>query len=277
MTQTSASFRRRRSCLYMPGSNARALEKVKTLDADVVIFDLEDAVLPDQKAEARRLVAEAVRAGGYGPREVVIRINGAGTPWHGEDLIMARDAGPDAVLFPKVEAAADRFDGMVQWAMIETPRAVLEADRIAASGFAALVVGTNDLAKEMHAPITPGRDAFRVALQQTVLAARANGIAALDGVYNDIGNDEGLAAECADGALLGFDGKTLIHPSQLEIANRAFSPSEEELEHARAVVAAFAAQPEAGVLKVKGRMTERLHLEEARRTLMLAGEAEHAG
>jgi citrate lyase beta subunit len=243
----------------MPGANARALEKAKSLDADVLIFDLEDAVLPDAKDEARSLVAEAVRGGGYSG-EVVIRVNGEGTPWRREDLAMVRAVKPDAVLLPKVEAGAKPLDAIPLWAMIETPGAILNAGSIAASGYQALVVGINDLSKELRAPIAPGRGAFRMALQTTVMAARASGIVALDGVFNSLDDEGGLAAECADGAALGFDGKTLIHPSQIEEANAAFSPSAADVEQARAIVEAFAADPGAGVLRVRGQMTERLHL-----------------
>lgn len=266
-------YRPRRSALYMPGANARALEKAKDLPADVLILDLEDAVAPAAKADARALVAEAVKSRAYGDREVVVRVNGFGTDWHGDDIVMVREAQPDAVLLPKVNRPDDvkiPIDQVPVWVMIETPLGVLNAASIAASKAAALIIGANDLAKDLRAPLAPGRDALRVALQTTVLAARAHGKAALDGVWNDLGDAEGLAAECRDGAALGFDGKTLIHPGQIEAANAAFSPSEEEIAQARAVIAAFAAQPDAGVLKVNGRMTERLHLAEAERIAALA-------
>ena len=269
-----AEHRPRRSALYMPGANARALDKARSLPADVLILDLEDAVAPDAKEEARRLVAQALGQGGYGSREVVVRVNGAGTPWHEDDLAMVRGAHPDAVLLPKVERARDvefvDAAGLPLWAMVETPACILNIAEVASASLATMVVGINDLAKELRAPLSPGREAFRTALHMTVMAARANGLCALDGVWNDIGDEAGLAAEGADGAALGFDGKTLIHPSQIEPANRAFSPSEEEVAHARAVIAAFAEQPHAGVLKVNGKMTERLHLAEAKRIAALA-------
>jgi citrate lyase subunit beta/citryl-CoA lyase len=270
----TTQYRKRRSALYMPGSNARALEKAKTLDADVLIFDLEDAVAPDQKAVARDMVTEAVYAGDYGECEIVIRVNGLDTPWGAEDIAAATEARPDAILLPKVESGFQIADAMCGttpvWAMIETPRAIQNLAEIAATRVETLVVGINDLAKEMRARIAPGRAAFQTALQLIVLAARAEGKTALDGVWNDIADGEGLAAECAEGAALGFDGKTLIHPSQIEAATRAFSPTGEELAHARAVIAAFTAEPGAGVLKVDGRMTERLHLSEAERIVRLA-------
>ncbi len=269
--------RPRRSCLYMPGSNARAMEKAKTLDADVVLFDLEDSVAPDAKEAAREAVAGAIRAGGYGDRELVVRINGVGSPWIEEDLAAVRDSRPDAVLLPKVEQAEDvdkaSEAGLPVWAMIETPRAILGVDAIAAApALSVMVVGTNDLAKEMGARLTPGREAFQTALSMTVLAARAHGRTAIDGVYNAIGDEEGLTAECEQGLTLGFDGKTLIHPSQLAACNRIFSPSEEALAEARAVIAAFAdpANKGAGVLKVDGKMAERLHLEQAEALVAMA-------
>lgn len=273
MTDPADRPRPRRSALYMPGANARALEKARGLPADVLIFDLEDAVAPDAKDLARRQVAEALRVGGYGRREVAVRINGIGTPWHEGDLAMVRGSRPDAVVLPKVEdadAAGIEADGLPLWAMVETPRAILALPRIAAGAFPVLIAGTNDLAKDLRAPLVPGRAALQTALQSLVIAARAHGRTALDGVFNDIGDAEAMAAECAEGAALGFDGKTLIHPSQLAAANAAFAPDADAVRDARAVIAAFAAQPDAGVLKVNGRMTERLHLAEARRIDALA-------
>jgi citrate lyase subunit beta / citryl-CoA lyase len=284
---TDKSFRPRRSCLYMPGANARALEKARALPADTVILDLEDAVAPDAKAEARAAVLAALTAGGFGRRERLVRINGLGTPWGEADLIMAVQAGADAVLAPKVMDAGDiaRLDralgdagaplAMGLWVMIEMPRTILNLKEIAAMAtetrLTALVMGTNDLAKECRAELTPGRPAFQTALQLTVMAARAHGLVAIDGVYNDINDSVGFDAECQQGRQLGFDGKTLIHPSQLEIANQRFAPAAAEVMQARDIVAAFALPENAGrgVLKVNGKMTERLHLSEAERILAL--------
>ena len=285
---TSPAYRPRRSCLYMPGANTRALEKAKTLAADVLILDLEDAVAPDAKAEARANVAAAVKAGGYAPREVVIRINGLDTEWGKADLITAVQAGPDAILAPKVMSGADirelsdamtdagAPETMALWVMIEMPRAILNieeiADAAAGTRLAAFVMGTNDLAKELRAIATPDRAAFQTALSLTMAAARMGDIIAIDGVYNDIKNLDGLEAECEQGRTLGFDGKTLIHPAQLEICNRVFAPASADVEQAQAVIAAFADPENAGkgVLKVNGKMTEILHLDEAHRTVATA-------
>ena len=270
--------RPRRSCLYVPGDKPRAIEKARTLGADVVMIDLEDAVAPEAKGEARDAVAAALAQGGFGEAELVVRVNGAATEWGEDDLRMVHAARPDAVLVPKPERAADlsiwRDPGMPVWAMVETPRAVLDiAELAAAEGLAALVVGTNDLAKEMRAAMTPGREAFLAALSMTVMAARANGLAAIDGVFNDFEDDAGFAAECEQGKALGFDGKTVIHPRQLDACNRIFAPGEAELARARAIVAAFEDPANAGkgVLRVEGAMAERLHLDQARRLLALAG------
>lgn len=269
--------RPRRSCLYVPGDKPRAIEKARGLGVDVVMIDLEDAVAPEGKEAARAAVAAAVEARGFGGAELVVRVNGADSEWGEEDLGMVHAVRPDAVLVPKPERAADlsiwRDPGMPVWAMVETPRAVLQiAELAAAEGLAALIVGTNDLAKEMRAAMTPGREAFLAALSMTVTAARANGLAAIDGVFNDLGDDEGFEAECAQGRALGFDGKTLIHPRQVGPCNRTFAPGEAELARARAIVAAFEdpANSGKGVLRVAGGMVERLHLEEARRLLALA-------
>ena len=274
---TKIAFRPRRSCLYIPGANARALEKAKSLDADVLVFDLEDAVAPDVKAEARSSVAAAVRAGGYGAREIVVRVNALDSEWGGLDLDAALAARPDAILLPKVTCAGDiacaAAGGLPVWAMIEMPLAILNIAEIAAApGLAALVVGTNDLAKELRAVATPRREAFQTALALTVTAARAHGRAAIDGVFNALRDDPGFANECEQGRALGFDGKSLIHPSQIDIANRVFAPSADEIAEARAIVAAFDAPENAGkgVLRVGGKMAERLHLEEARNCLALA-------
>jgi citrate lyase subunit beta/citryl-CoA lyase len=282
-----STIRPRRSVLYMPGSNARALEKARTLPCDAVILDLEDAVAPEAKETARRQVVEAVRAGGFGGREVVIRVNGLATPWGGDDLEAAAAAGPDAILLPKVESAADvlaagrRIEaaGTALWAMIETPRAVLHAEAVAAaksrSGgerLAAFVLGTNDLAKETRIRLVPGRAPMLTALTTVVLAARAHGLDVLDGVFTDLKDAEGLRAECAQGRDLGMDGKTLIHPDQIAVANETFAPAPAEVEAARRILAAFAA-PEAagkGALTVDGRMVERLHAEMAARVVATA-------
>jgi citrate lyase subunit beta/citryl-CoA lyase len=284
------SVRPRRSVLYMPGSNARALEKAKTLAADGVILDLEDSVAPDAKEAARNQVAAAVKAGGFGCREVFVRINGVDTPWHADDLAAAAHAAPDVVLVPKVqspetlELIGRRLLDMGTphktrvWAMVETPLAIFNILAIAAeardseSRLAGLIMGTNDLAKDTRARIVPGRAPMLAWLSTCIAAARAHGIDILDGVYNDIGNSDGFQMECAQGAELGFDGKTLIHPSQIEPCNQAFSPSAEEVAQARKLIAAFDL-PEnkgKGVVAIDGRMIERLHAEMARRTVAIA-------
>jgi citrate lyase subunit beta/citryl-CoA lyase len=284
------TIRPRRSVLYMPGSNARALEKAKTLPADAVILDLEDSVAPDAKEAARDQVVAAVKAGGFGRREVVIRVNGVDTPWHAEDLRAAAHAAPDAILVPKVanpetlELIGRRMLDMGTdhrthvWAMIETPLAIFNILAIAAeakdseSRLAAFVMGTNDLAKETRARLVPGRAPMLAWLSTCVAAARQYGVEILDGVYNDIGNADGFAAECRQGVEFGFDGKTLIHPSQIEPCNAAFSPSADEVVQARKIIAAFDL-PEnrnKGVVSLDGRMVERLHAEMARRTVTIA-------
>jgi citrate lyase subunit beta/citryl-CoA lyase len=284
------TVRPRRSELYMPGSNARALEKARTLGADGLILDLEDAVAPDAKDAARTQVCEAVRAGGFGRREVLIRINGLDTAWGADDLAAATAARPDAILVPKVSDPGDleglgrRLDARWAdpkiriWAMMETPLAVLNAREIAAaaraphSRLAGFVMGTNDLAKDTRAKILPGRAPMNPWLMTCVAAARAFGLDILDGVFNDIGNAEGFARECAEARDMGFDGKTLIHPSQIEPCNAAFSPTQAEVDEARKIIAAFDL-PEnqgKGVVKLDGRMVERLHAEAARRTVLIA-------
>jgi citrate lyase subunit beta/citryl-CoA lyase len=277
----SAAVRPRRSALYMPASNAKAIEKAKSLPCDVVILDLEDAVAPEAKADAREQAVAAVKAGGFGSRELVIRTNGLDTPWGRDDLAAAAMAAPDAILVPKVNDVADlqAYAASISaapatttlWAMIETGRAVFNlaelAGHAAANRFSCWVMGTNDLAKEMRARQTPGREPFLGILGLSVLAARASGLSILDGVYNDIDNDDGLEAICEQGLDFGFDGKTLIHPRQVEICNRVFSPSDRDLEQAQAVIAAFALPENAGkgAIRVDGRMTELLHLEQAKR------------
>ena len=276
----------------MPASNARAVEKARTLPCDVVILDLEDAVAPEAKADARAAAIAAARAAGFGRREVAIRVNGLATPWGAEDLAAASAAGPDAVLAPKIGSADDvrAYDAALSpappqtrlWAMVETCEAVLAVRHIAAAAkttrLAGFVMGVNDLAKEMRARQTPDRTAFLPFLSLTVAAARAHGLIALDGVHNEIDDLAALEAVCRQGAAFGFDGKTLIHPSHLDICNRLFAPPPDDVAWSRAVVAAFAAPEnrEKGALRVEGRLAERLHLREAERTLALAAAIEAA-
>ena len=283
-------IRPRRSVLYMPGANARALEKARSLPADAIIVDLEDAVAPDAKAAAREQVVAALRQGGYGHREVVMRVNAPDTPWGEDDLKAAVEAVPDAVLIPKVSDAATltsvghrlRRLGAPEkirvWAMIETPLAILRCEEIARAArdvdtrLACFVMGTNDLAKETRARLVPGRAPMLPWLATAVAAARAHGLDILDGVYNGLQDEAGFRAECEQGRDLGFDGKTLIHPNQIGPANDIFAPAPEEVEEARAVIAAFA-QPEnrgKGVISLNGRMVERMHADIAARTVALA-------
>ena len=282
----ASTVRPRRSLLYMPGSNARALEKAKGLAADGLILDLEDAVAPDAKQTAREQVCAAVKAGGYGGRELVIRANGLETPWGRDDIAAIAGSGADALLYPKVESAAQvsrvlaAMDaagapaGMALWCMMETPIGILHAEEIAEASprVACWVMGTNDLVKDTRALHTPARLPMITALSLCVLAARGHGIAILDGVYNDIQDAEGFLAVCRQGLEFGFDGKTLIHPSQIGPCNQVFSPSAEEIEQARRIVAAFAEAEAAGkgVVVVDGRMVENLHVDQARRSLTLA-------
>lgn len=281
-----SEFRPRRSVLYMPGANERALEKAKGLPADAIIFDLEDAVAPDAKAEARDRVCAAVGSGAYGKRELTIRVNGLDTQWHADDVTAAAAAGPSAVVVPKINSAADVAaveraleaagapDHTKIWAMVETPIAMLHAADIAGASerLAVLVMGTNDLAKELHAEHVPGRQPLLTGLGLALLAARATGKVILDGVYNDIKNDEGFRAECVQGRQMGFDGKTLIHPSQVDPCNEVFAPTEAEVASAREIIAAFEEAEAAGkgVVTVNGRMIENLHVEQARRTLAIS-------
>jgi citrate lyase subunit beta/citryl-CoA lyase len=276
----------RRSVLYMPGSNARALEKGRTLPADGLILDLEDAVAPSAKEEARGLVVSALAAGGFDGREVAVRVNGPGTPWGADDLAAVARSGADAVLLPKVESAADvraaelALDAggappaLRLWCMIETPRGVLAAAEIAAATprLACLVAGTSDLVKDLRARHTPGRAEVLTSLSLIILAARANGLAALDGVHLDLADDAGLEAACRQGRDLGFDGKTLIHPRTIAAANRVFAPDAEEVLQARRIIAAHAQAEAAGkaVAVVDGRLVEALHVAEARRVVALA-------
>jgi citrate lyase subunit beta/citryl-CoA lyase len=283
-------FRPRRSVLFMPGSNARAIEKARGLPADGVILDLEDAVAPDAKAQARAQVVDAVKAGGFGSREVFIRINGIDTPWHADDLDAAAHAAPDAILVPKIgrveqlERVGQRLLDMKTahktriWAMIETPEAIFNINALATEAhdsetrLAGFVVGTNDLAKETRVRIVPGRQPMLSWLMRCLLAAHAHGIDILDGVYNDFSDTKGFEAECAQARDMGFDGKTVIHPNQIEPCNALFSPSAEEVAQARKLIAAFE-RPEnqgKGVVQVDGRMVERMHAEMARRTVEIA-------
>ncbi len=282
----SEALRPRRSVLYMPGANERALEKAKGIPADALILDLEDAVAPDAKPEARARVCAAAASGEYGAKEIAIRINGIGTQWHDDDIAAAAAAGPDAIVVPKVNSA-DEVAQLVAsfeaagapahtklWAMLETPVAILNAESIATASdrLTVLVMGTNDLAKELYAEHIPGRAPLHFGLQKCLMAARLAGKVILDGVYNDIKDDEGFRAEALQGKQFGFDGKTLIHPSQVEPCNEVFAPSEDEIEHSRKVIAAFdEAQAEGrGVVTVDGRMIENLHVDNARRILAVA-------
>jgi citrate lyase subunit beta/citryl-CoA lyase len=283
-------IRPRRSVLYMPGSNARAIEKARTLAADGIILDLEDSVAPEAKETARAQVVAAVKAGGFGRREVFIRINALDTPWGADDLTAAAAAAPDGILVPKV-ATSHQVERVGQrlldthtdlrtrvWVMIETPLAVLNTPAIAACAkdsetrLTGFVLGTNDLAKETRARIVPGRAPMRSWLMSCLLAARLYGVVVLDGVYNDLRDADGFAQECADARDMGFDGKTLIHPNQIDPCNAAFSPTGAEIDDARKVIAAFEAPEnrDKGVIQIDGRMVERLHLDEARRTKAIA-------
>jgi citrate lyase subunit beta/citryl-CoA lyase len=284
------TIRPRRSVLYMPGSNGRAIEKARTLPADAIILDLEDSVAPDSKAAAREQVMGAVTAGGFGPREVIVRINGIDTPWHVDDLTAAARAAPDAILVPKIttpdqlEAIGQRLLDMHAdhrtrvWAMIESPIALFNILALAAeaadseSRLAAFVMGTNDIAKETRARIVPGRAPMVPWLMNCVAAARVYGIDILDGVYNDLGNAEGFARECDEARDMGFDGKTLIHPNQIAPCNAAFSPSPDDVTQAKKMIAAFdlPENRDKGVVQIDGRMVERLHAEMARRTVAIA-------
>ena len=276
----------RRSVLYMPGANERALEKAKGLDADALILDLEDAVAPDAKEEARERVCGLVAAGAYGSKEVTIRVNGLDTAWHAADIAAAAQAGPAAVVVPKVNSVEDvraierglegggAPDHTKIWAMVETPVAMLHAEAIAAASerLTVLVMGTNYLAKELHAAHVPGRQPLLTGLGLCLLAARATGKVILDGVYNDIKDEAGFAAECLQGRQMGFDGKTLIHPGQIAPANETWAPTPEAIEDARALIATFeAAIAEGkGVVTHNGRMIENLHVDNARRVLAVA-------
>jgi citrate lyase subunit beta/citryl-CoA lyase len=278
--------RPRRSMLYMPGSNARALEKGKSLPADGLILDLEDAVAPDAKVAARAQIGEAVKAGGYGNRELIVRVNGLTTPWGHDDLAAACGFAIDAVLLPKVENAATVHQAeefmdsagappeMSIWCMMETPLAMLHAEEVATAGgrLGGFVMGTSDLAADLYAAHTRDRLPMITGLGLCILAARAVGLPILDGVYLDLGDDEGFEYACGQGAELGFDGKTLIHPKQVEAANKAFAPSADEIEWSRRIIAAHAkAEKEGqGVLLVDGKLIENLHVNNAMRLVAMA-------
>ena len=276
-------MRPRRSVLYMPSSNPKALEKAKSIPCDAIIFDLEDAVAPDAKPTARQQAVVAATSGEYGHRELTIRCNGLATPWGTDDIAAAGAARPSAVVIPKVSSpaeldvvasgldAAGGSETMI-WAMVETPTAIFDVRAIAAHPrVAVLVMGTNDLAKEILAPLVPGRANLTPYLATAVLAAREAGKVILDGVYNDIADAEGFAAECRQGVEMGFDGKTLVHPSQVDPANAAWSPTSDEAELARRVIAAYEeAEAEGrGVITVDGKMIEHLHVANARRVLAI--------
>ena len=284
------TLRPRRSALYMPGSNARALEKAKTLPADVLILDLEDAVAPDAKSVAREQVCAAVKAGGFGKREIVIRVNGPTTPWGADDIAAVAKSGADAVLIPKVSTPQDVMDAaqslkaagapssLKMWVMMETPLAMLNAEAIArtardpASGLTLFIMGTNDLAKETGARLSPGRPSMLAWISTCVAAARAHGIEILDGVYNDFSNDAGLREECAQGRDFGLDGKTLIHPNQVGPCNEIFAPAEAEVAWARKIIDVFSLTENSakGAIQIDGKMVERLHSDMAKRTVAIS-------
>lgn len=289
----AASVRPRRSVLYMPGSNTRAMEKAKTIAADAIILDMEDAVSPDAKATARQQIVDALAGGGYGKREMIVRINGLDTPWGADDMAAIAKSGADAILVPKINdaetvkglvAAMDKAGApasMALWCMMETPIGILNAQSIGAASdrVAVWVMGTNDIAKDTGAHHTPMRLPMITALGICMLAARAYGIQILDGVYNDIKDEDGFRAICEQGLELGFDGKTLIHPSQVGPCNEVFSPTEAQLEMAGRIVAAFeeAEREGKGVVTVDGRMIENLHVEQAKKQLALAAAVAEMG
>ena len=278
--------RPRRSVLYMPGANARAMEKARDLPADALIFDLEDAVAPAEKETARRQVIETLQKGGYGNRELVVRVNGLMTPWGEADVAEMATAGANALLIPKVEnkqiingvegrmLTAQAPDAMSIWCMIETPKGVMRAEEIASASprLGALVMGTSDLAKDLHCLHTPSRGPFMTSLSWCILAARANGLSILDGVHLDLADDDGFAESCRQGREMGFDGKTLIHPKTIAAANAAFAPDDAEVQWSRRVIAAHEEAENAGkgVVLLDGQLIENLHVEEAHRIVGLA-------
>lgn len=279
-------LRPRRSILYMPGANARALDKARTLAADGLILDMEDAVSPDAKELARQQIVEAVTQGGYGPREIIIRVNGLSTPWGKDDVKAVAKVRAGAILFPKIESAAE-VQAAVQaldeagappelpiWIMAETPRGILNIQAIASASprLTGIVMGTSDLAKELRVRHTPDRIGFITSLSLCVLAARAYGLDIMDGVYLDLKNEAGFRTACEQGRDMGFDGKTLIHPNQLAVANEVFAPAPQDVENAGAIIEAWeqARREGKGVAVVNGKLVENLHVEEARRTLAVA-------
>jgi citrate lyase subunit beta / citryl-CoA lyase len=282
--------RPRRSLLFMPGSNARALEKARSLAADCLILDLEDSVAPDAKAKAREQIAQAIAAKGFGKREIWVRTNSLDTPWWRDDAAMTAQAKVDGILVPKISTVDDLdtigarltevgADSAIKvWAMIETARAVLDADKLGAASrdpktrLAGFVFGPNDIARETRIRMMPGRVAMIPMITHCILAAHAHGLEMLDGPYGDISNAAGFAEECTQGRDLGFDGKTLIHPSQIEACNAIFTPAAEDVAEARRIVAAFELPENAGrgAIQLDGRMVERLHAEMARRTIAIA-------
>lgn len=289
------NIRPRRSVLYMPGANAKVLQKAKTLAADAIIMDMEDAVAPEMKETARQTIAAALAEGGYGNREIIVRTNGIDTEWFEADIAAAVAAKPNAILVPKVSSKEEvlKIDAAIKannngesidiWAMIETPRAIMDIFNLCSAAkevpLRALVMGTNDLAKETGAKLDVERAPFLFALSSAVYGAKCFDIAIIDGVFNDISNADGMAAQCQQGKDFGFDGKTLIHPSQIEVANNTFAPKAEEVAYAREVVAAFADPANAGkgVLKVGGKMAELLHRDMALKTIAIAEAIENMG
>lgn len=282
----TTEVRPRRSVLFMPGSNTRALAKARTLPADALIFDLEDAVAPDAKARARQQVIDTLRTGGYGSRELIVRVNALTTPWGRNDVAAVATSGANAVLLPKVESGdtvrqalsilteQDAPESLAVWCMLETPRGILRAEDIAAASprVQALVMGTSDLTKELRAATTPDRAPLRHSLGHCLLVGRAYGLAVLDGVHLDLGDEAGFAAACRQAAALGFDGKTLIHPKTITTANEVFAPAPQEVAWARRIIAAHADAVAAGqgVVVVDGRLIENLHVDDARRIVQLA-------
>lgn len=268
-------FKARRSALYMPGANTRAMEKAQSLVADVLLFDLEDAVAVDKKEQARSSLVEALSQFDYGHRERIVRVNSIASEWGLDDLRALKDIEFDGLLLPKVESVEQINEALAVidkpiavWAMIETPKGVLNVESIANhEGMACLVMGTNDLAKEMRVRQSEVREEFSFAFGKVIMAARASGCDVLDGVYNQLDNAEGLADVCLQGAMLGFDGKTLIHPKQLEACHQAFSPSEEAITEAEAICQAWEDNTDKGVLVVNGRLVEELHVIEAQRLM----------
>lgn len=278
MTQIAQEIRPLRTVLYMPGSNARAMDKARTLDCDGVILDLEDAVAPDAKEEARTLIAEALNEGGFGHRFMILRINAADTQWHAEDMKLAASLDADAVLIPKINSAQDvvnaraKLPNSTLLAMMETPLAMLNAQSIASAGLQGFVMGTNDLSKDTGARLIPGREPMRAWLSICIAAARAYGLTILDGVFNSIEDADGFVAECEQGRDLGMDGKTVIHPKQLEPCNTIFAPEADEVAFARKIIDTFALPENAdkGALRIDGKMVERLHADMAAKTVAMA-------